>query len=176
MPTVHEWLNQVFPNASDTQALVRVTVRLATALVLGGLIGFERQAERKTAGFRTHMMVSLGAALFTVTSLEVSNDAAALTRVIQGVAAGIGFLGAGAILKVDKETEVKGLTTAAGIWLTAGVGMAAGAGQLWTAVVGACMAWIVLGVLHEAERWWKHRAKPPGHKHDADQPHRPPPP
>jgi putative Mg2+ transporter-C (MgtC) family protein len=169
---VADLLNDVFPNALDAQALFRVTVRLAASIVLGGVIGFERQAEGKTAGVRTHMMVSLGSALFAVVSLEVSNDAAAFTRVIQGVAAGIGFVGAGAIIRVSNESEVKGLTTAGGIWMTAGIGLAVGAGLLWPAVVGVGLTLIVLGVLHFVERWLKHRAKDQRRQHD--EPHHPP--
>jgi putative Mg2+ transporter-C (MgtC) family protein len=107
-----------------------------------------------------------------VVSLEVSQDAAAFTRVIQGVAAGIGFLGAGAILKVSNESEVKGLTTAGGIWMTAAVGLAAGAGLLWPALIGVALAWIVLGVLHAVERLLKRQAKEVRHRHE--DPRRPP--
>jgi putative Mg2+ transporter-C (MgtC) family protein len=173
MPSVHELINQIFPNASNGEALLRVAGRLATAIVLGGVVGIERQVEGKTAGVRTHMLVSLGAALFAVVSLEVNHDAAELTKVIQGVAAGIGFLGAGSILKASNENEVKGLTTAAGIWMTAGIGLAAGAGLFWPAVLGVALAWLVLGTFHSFERWWKHRTKP--HAHKIEPPHPPPP-
>jgi putative Mg2+ transporter-C (MgtC) family protein len=115
--------------------------------------------EKKSAGAHTHMMVALGTALFALTALESNLDSKDFTRVIQGVAAGIGFLGAGAIIKVSSENEPKGLTTAAGIWMTAAVGLAAGAGLLWTAVSGVVLAWLVLGVFHVIERRWKQYRK-----------------
>jgi putative Mg2+ transporter-C (MgtC) family protein len=156
---VQELINNVFPNLLDGQAFLRITIRLATALVLGGMIGFERQMEKKSAGARTHMMVALGTALFALTALESNLDSKDFTRVIQGVAAGIGFLGAGAIIKVSSESEPKGLTTAAGIWMTAAVGLAAGAGLLWTAVSGVALAWLVLGVFHVVEKRWRRYCK-----------------
>ena len=171
---MHDWIIQIFPYAVDGPALLRVTGRLAVAIVLGGVIGFERQMEGKTAGVRTHMMVCLGAALFALASLEISTDKDEVNKVIQGVAAGVGFLGAGAILKASGENDVKGLTTAAGIWMTAAIGVAVGAGLLWPAVLGVAVAWLVLGFFHGVERWWKHHQKKHGHPHEP--PHHPPPP
>jgi putative Mg2+ transporter-C (MgtC) family protein len=156
---MQELLINAFPNILDGQTFLRIMIRLTVAILLGGAVGWERQIEGKTAGVRTHMMVSLGAALFALTSLELNADAKELTKVIQGVAAGVGFLGAGAIIKVSSENEPKGLTTAAGIWMTAAIGLAVGAGLLWPAVVGVVMAWLVLGYFHVVERWWKHRHK-----------------
>lgn len=156
---MQELLNNAFPGFLDGQAFARIAIRLAAALILGGMIGFERQMEKKSAGVRTHMMVALGTALFALTALESNPDPKDFSRVIQGVAAGIGFLGAGAIIKVSSENEPKGLTTAAGIWMTAAVGLAAGAGLLWTAVSGVVLAWLVLGVFHVIERWWRRRRK-----------------
>jgi len=156
---MQELLNNAFPNFFDGQVLLRVVIRLAAAILLGGAIGWERQIEGKTAGVRTHMMVSLGAALFALASLESNADSKELTKVIQGVAAGVGFLGAGAIIKVSSGNEAKGLTTAAGIWMTAAIGLAAGAGLIWPALVGVVMAWLVLGYFHVVERWWRHRRK-----------------
>jgi putative Mg2+ transporter-C (MgtC) family protein len=173
---VHDLLIEIFPTASDGHALLLAAVRLGVAIVLGGVIGFERQMEGKAAGVRTHMMVCLGSALFALASLEINGDPKELTKVIQGVATGIGFLGAGAIIKLSNENEVKGLTTAAGIWMTAGVGVAVGAGLLWPSVLGVGLAWLVLGVFHAIERWWKHRAKLRAHLRPPDQPHHPHPP
>jgi putative Mg2+ transporter-C (MgtC) family protein len=156
---VQEFLNDVFPNVLDGQAFLRISIRLAASMILGGAIGWERQIEGKSAGVRTHMMVSLGAALFALTSLELNADVKELTKVIQGVAAGVGFLGAGAIIKVSSENEPKGLTTAAGIWMTAAIGIAVGVGLIWPAFIGVVMAWLVLGYFHVVERWWRHRCK-----------------
>src|SRR5262249_58513138 len=120
-------LHEVCPGVPETRYLVRVLVRLAAAAVLGGLIGVERQLDGKRDGMRTHMLVSLGAALFTLVGIEslVGGDskAADISRIVQGVAAGVGFLGAGTIIKLSDQHEVRGLTSAASIWLTAAVGM-----------------------------------------------------
>ncbi|HBI44497.1 MAG TPA: magnesium transporter MgtC [Planctomycetales bacterium] len=156
---MQDFLNDVFPNILDGQAFLRISIRLAASIILGGAIGWERQIEGKSAGVRTHMMVSLGAALFALTSLELNADTKELTKVIQGVAAGVGFLGAGAIIKVSSENEPKGLTTAAGIWLTAAIGLAVGVGLVWPAFIGVVMAWLVLGYFHVVERWWRRRRK-----------------
>ena len=105
----------------DLAQFVRVFVRLTTAVVLGGLLGYEREREGKAAGFRTHMLVALGSALFTVGPLEAGMLTGDLSRVFQGIITGIGFIGAGTILKRTNEQEIQGLTTAANLWLTAAV-------------------------------------------------------
>ena len=110
----------------DLAHLVRVFVRLTAAVGLGGLLGYEREREGKAAGFRTHMLVALGAALFTVGPLEAGMGSGDLSRVFQGIVTGIGFIGAGTILKRTDEQQNQGLTTAANLWLTAAVGMAIG--------------------------------------------------
>jgi len=138
----------------DSAQLLRVLVRLLVASLLGGLVGFERQHEGKTAGTRTHMLVALGAALFTLIPLEAGMDFNNVSRVIQGIAAGIGFLGAGTILKLSELHEIKGLTTAASIWMTAAIGVAAGAGRIGLALVSVGLGLIILYVLHQAEQWF----------------------
>ena len=156
-----EILHEVFPGVPETRYLVRVLVRLAAAAVLGGLIGVERQLDGKRDGMRTHMLVSLGAALFTLVGIEslVGGDskAADISRIVQGVAAGVGFLGVGTIIKLSDQHEVRGLTSAASIWLTAAVGMTVGAGWLWPALVGVGLAWFILYVLRFTEKWHKAR-------------------
>lgn len=131
--------------------LIRITVRLTVAAVLGGLVGLNRELRGKPAGLRTHMLVAVGAALFVVASLNESMQIADVSRVVQGVAAGIGFLGAGAILKIGEERQIRGLTTAASIWMTAAIGVAAGLGQGGLAVVAALITWLILGVLTAVE-------------------------
>ena len=129
-----------------------VAVRLLVAALLGGLLGYERERGGKAAGLRTHMLVALGAALFTVAPLQAGVELRELSRVFQGIATGIGFIGAGTILKRSDGGHVEGLTTAAGIWLTAAVGMAVGAGLLWIPVLGSVLALVIFSVLGYAER------------------------
>lgn len=143
---VQETLVAEFADITDPSQLTRVTVRLLMAAVLGGILGFEREHKGKAAGVRTHMLVSLGAALFVLVPQMAGADPAAISRVVQGIVAGIGFLGAGTILKGDKldTHQVKGLTTAAGLWMTAAIGVAAGMGREATALLSTLLA---LGVL-----------------------------
>jgi putative Mg2+ transporter-C (MgtC) family protein len=128
----------------DLDHLVTLISRLVIAAILGGVLGFEREMLGKPAGLRTHILVALGSAVFVAASLEAGASPDHLTRVIQGVATGIGFVGAGAILKSESEERVQGLTTAASIWLTAAIGMAVGAGRLWVPVVASVLALLVL--------------------------------
>jgi putative Mg2+ transporter-C (MgtC) family protein len=143
----------------DWAQLARVSSRLIAAVVLGGILGIEREAAGKAAGLRTHILVALGAALFTVAPLEAGMTVADLSRVIQGVAAGIGFIGAGTILKRADHNEIQGLTTAAGIWLTSAIGMAVGAGRLWLPVLATILASITMGLLVRAEAAVERRKK-----------------
>ncbi|MET0216069.1 MAG: MgtC/SapB family protein [Vicinamibacterales bacterium] len=138
------------PNLAE---LGRVTLRLVVAAVLGGLIGAEREWVGKAAGLRTHMMVSLGAALFVLVPIETGIGEGDMTRVIQGIATGIGFIGAGTILKRADANQIQGLTTAATIWLTGAVGIAVGAGQMWLGIVCAISAWVILYILTGLDRW-----------------------
>ncbi|HJU41169.1 MAG TPA: MgtC/SapB family protein [Vicinamibacterales bacterium] len=137
----------------NTDYLVRVAARLGAAALLGGLIGFERERVGKAAGLRTHMTVALGCATFMLVALESSSDAGNVSRAIQGIAAGIGFIGAGTILKRDDDTDIKGLTTAAGIWMTAAVGAAAGAGHGWLGLFGVLIAFLILSILSGVDTW-----------------------
>jgi putative Mg2+ transporter-C (MgtC) family protein len=122
-------------------------MRLLAALVAGGIIGFQREAAGKAAGLRTHMLVCMGTTLFVLAAAEAGMEHDAMSRVVQGLATGIGFLGAGAILKLESSREIKGLTTAAGIWMTAALGVAIGLGHLGTAAIATAFAWTVLAVL-----------------------------
>jgi putative Mg2+ transporter-C (MgtC) family protein len=131
----------------DGLEFARVAIKLVLAAVLGGAIGWERERKGKAAGLRTHMLVAVGAALFVMAPLEAGVPLADITRVMQGVAAGIGFVGAGAILKMSDQGQVVGLTTAAGIWMTAAVGMAVGAGRVWLPVLGVTIAVVIVALL-----------------------------
>lgn len=146
-----ELINGVFDLPTLPQ-FVRVSLQLIVAVVLGGLLGFEREQEGKAAGLRTHMIVALGTSLFTIAPIQAGMEVADLSRVFQGIAAGIGFLGAGTILKLKDEREIQGLTTAAGLWLTGAVGMAVGAGHVWLPAVGVVLALFILRVLGTLER------------------------
>ncbi len=97
---------------------------------MGAIVGYERERTGKSAGLRTHMLVSLSSAIFVLAPLEAGMNPGDVSRVIQGVAAGIGFIGAGAIMKLPEEGQIDGLTTAAGIWMTAGLGFGRGPGPL----------------------------------------------
>src|SRR2546422_8120740 len=126
-------------------------VRLIVAASLGGLIGVERQMSGHWAGLRTHMMVALGAALFVNAGQRLA-PAGDATRVIQGIAAGIGFLGAGTILKLSDRLEVIGLTTASSIWLAAAIGTSAGLAMYTIAVSAMVLSLVVLAILLPLER------------------------
>lgn len=141
-------LNQLVPDLSQ---LVRVTIRLLAALAVGTAIGLQRELTHKTAGLRTHMLVSLGTALFVVGAAETGMQTESLTRILQGIATGIGFLGGGAILKMTDQREVHGLTTAAGIWMTAAASAIAGLGQITVAVLGTVLGLLVLTVFRQLE-------------------------
>jgi len=133
-----------FADLPDAAMVTRVVVRLLVAALLGGILGLEREQQGKAAGLRTHMLVCLGAALFVLTAQSIGMTDSDLSRVIQGVVAGVGFLGAGTIIKGNSEQHVEGLTTAAGIWLTAAIGVAAGLGREATAILSTLLA---LGIL-----------------------------
>lgn len=125
-----------------------VTIRLVVALLLGGIIGIEREFRAKDAGFRTHFLVSVGSALFCVVSQygfgEELKDA---SRVAAQVVSGIGFLGAGTI--IFQKNVIRGLTTAAGLWVTAAIGLACGTGMLLIAAISTALVLIGLEVINE---------------------------
>ncbi|HJT18593.1 MAG TPA: MgtC/SapB family protein [Thermoanaerobaculia bacterium] len=133
-----------------------IASRLVVATLIGSSVGLDRELRHKPAGLKTHALVALGAALTTVIAATIVNidhpDVAVLSRVIQGVIAGIGFLGGGAILKSGGEEMVRGLTTAASIWLVAALGIACGAGEFGAALIAAVIALIVLIVFNAIER------------------------
>ena len=136
---VTETIALEFSDLPDAAQVTRILLRLTLAALLGGLLGIEREHKGKAAGVRTHMLVAMGSSLFVLVSQQAGMDGSDLSRVVQGLIAGIGFLGAGAILKSNDEEKVKGLTTAAGIWLTAAIGMACGIGREATAVLSTVL-------------------------------------
>jgi putative Mg2+ transporter-C (MgtC) family protein len=144
-------LDELARSLPDAAEVIRVILRLIAALIVGAVIGLQRERSGKAAGLRTHMLVCMGTALFVLAAAESGMQQDAMSRVIQGLATGIGFLGAGAIIKMETTREIHGLTTAAGIWMTAALGVAIGLGQLGTAALGLLLAWIVLGVVIKFE-------------------------
>jgi putative Mg2+ transporter-C (MgtC) family protein len=147
LETILSTLASEFGDVSDIEMGTRITLRLVLAAILGGMLGYERESHGQSAGVRTHMLVALGAALFVVVPDQAGAMEDAMSRVVQGVVAGIGFLCAGTILKSESLTEIRGLTTAAGIWLTAAIGVAAGVGFEITALITALLALFVLNVM-----------------------------
>jgi putative Mg2+ transporter-C (MgtC) family protein len=132
--------------------------RIGAAGLLGGAIGFEREWKGHWAGLRTHMMVSIGCAIFVLGGLDAAGDQReSVTRVIQGIASGIGFLGAGTILKLDQKQEIKGLTTASSIWLAAALGTAAGLAEYKLAVASVIISLFILGVLGPLEKFFERK-------------------
>lgn len=140
-------LEAEFSDATDVEQITRILIRLVLAALLGGVLGYEREHQGKAAGVRTHMLVAMGAALFVLVPQQAGMTIPDMSRVMQGVIAGIGFLGAGAIIKMRDENDVRGSTTAAGVWMTAAIGIACGLGRESTAVLSTLMALIVLGGL-----------------------------
>jgi putative Mg2+ transporter-C (MgtC) family protein len=132
--------------------------RIGAAALLGGALGLEREWKGHWAGLRTHMMVSIGCAIFVIGGLSLAGEQSeSVTRVIQGITAGIGFLGAGTILKLDQKQEIKGLTTASSIWLAAALGTTAGLGRYELAIAAALISLFVLAVLGPIETLFEQR-------------------
>lgn len=150
-----------FSDLNDVTEMVTLTVRLLMAALLGGILGFEREHRGKAAGIKTHMLVAVGSALFVLIPQQAGLSEAELSRVVQGIIAGIGFLGAGAILKKGSdEKDLKGLTTAAGIWLTSAIGVAAGLGRESSAILCTLLALAILLVVPKIDRFFEWKNKP----------------
>jgi putative Mg2+ transporter-C (MgtC) family protein len=141
-----------------------IALRLLMATLIGSGIGLDRELRGKAAGMRTHALVSLGAALIVVVTIGLTpvgyEHIDAISRAIQGIIAGVGFLGGGAILKTTGQAEmVQGLTTAASIWLVACLGIACGAGQWVASLIGLTLALLILIVGTVVERFFHRVAK-----------------
>jgi putative Mg2+ transporter-C (MgtC) family protein len=165
-PSLLEVISGEFSDLTDVAGFVRVALRLSVASLLGGILGWDREQAGKAAGLRTHMLVAVGAAMFVLVPQQAGASQADLSRVIQGLAAGIGFLGAGAIIKRKDESHIQGLTTAAGIWMTAAIGVSAGLGREATAIVSTLLALAILTLVPWIEHWF---GKPATHANG--QPH-----
>ncbi|MCC5628473.1 MgtC/SapB family protein [Nostoc sphaeroides] len=142
-----------------TNDWLNISFRLCLALFIGAIIGLERQIRRKPAGLRTHMLVSFGSAVFTLIIMQTDGSQSsrdALSRVIQGIAAGVGFLGAGEIVRQSSQEsqrlEIHGLTSAAAIWVSAALGIAAGCGLWQLGLIAALLTFLVLTVFKRLEK------------------------
>jgi putative Mg2+ transporter-C (MgtC) family protein len=142
--TIRATVIHEFSDLADAEQVTRMVLRLAIAAFLGGMLGLQRERQGKDAGIRTHMLVATSSALIVLLPTQMGMDDEAISRVLQGLLAGVGFLCAGSIIKLPQEEQVRGLTTAAGIWMTTAIGVAAGLGREMTAVIAALL---VLGIL-----------------------------
>jgi putative Mg2+ transporter-C (MgtC) family protein len=149
MDIIWEELTSGLPDAAK---LVHVLIRLMAAVLLGAIIGVQRERAGKPAGLRTHMLVTLGTSVFVLACSGVGMSLDGLSRVIQGIVTGIGFIGAGSILKLSQERDIQGLTTAAGVWMTAAVGVAVGLGSLGVAILSTVFTLIILSLATRLER------------------------
>jgi putative Mg2+ transporter-C (MgtC) family protein len=152
MNTILDELAASLPNAQET---VRVVIRMLAALLAGGIIGLQREVSGKAAGLRTHMLVCAGTTLFVLAAIDAGMEQDALSRVIQGLVTGIGFLGAGAIMRTG--VGIRGLTTASMIWVNAAIGVAVGGGEYRLAIIATGVTLLVLVVLTPVERWIERR-------------------
>ena len=144
----------------DTRQLIHLMLKLLAATFFGALIGYQRERVGKPAGIKTHILATLGTTVFVVGCMSAGFQTDALSRVIQGIVTGIGFLGAGAILKLDEKRDIKGLTTAASIWATAAIGVAVGLGVLGVAIIGTVITLLVLTIIGAIEiRSFKEKAE-----------------
>lgn len=155
---IWQTLKSEFSDIPDISQLTTIVLRLTIAAVLGGILGFEREQQGKAAGVRTHMLVALGSALFVFVPQQMGTQNADLTRVLQGLLAGIGFLGAGSIIKGNGEGQIQGLTTAASVWLTAAIGMAAGLGRESTAILSTLLAYVILTLMPKIVGHFEHQS------------------
>lgn len=141
-----------FGDIGDVAGITRSLIRLTIAVLLAALLGWNRERYGNAAGLRTHMLVGLGSALFVLVPLQSGMQIADVSRVLQGVIAGIGFLGAGAIIKMDDKMKVRGVTTAASIFMTAAIGVSAGMGREVLAILCTGLALAILALLPKLEQ------------------------
>lgn len=148
---------------------VELIERLLLAAVLGGVLGFEREWRQKNAGLKTNTLIAMGSALFTLMSIDLSVSAGGdATRVASQIVTGIGFLGAGAIIRT--QDGIRGLTTAAMIWVNAAIGVAVGGGEYRLAVIATGVTLLVLFVMAPLEQYMDRRLKNRPRNSDDDDP------
>lgn len=147
MQEIWTTIESEFADIPDLSTLTRIILRLGLASILGGILGYEREIKAKSAGIRTHMLVAVGAALFVIGPLQSGMPLSDMSRILQGIVQGIGFLGAGAIIVRASQHQIEGLTTAANIWATAGIGVVAGLGLEATAVLATFIVLVILAAI-----------------------------
>ena len=135
----------------DSRRLIQVIIRLLAATIFGAIIGMQRERIGKPAGLRTHILVTLGTTVSVLACSGYGMNSDGLSRVIQGIVTGIGFIGAGSILKINEERDIQGLTSAAGIWMAAAIGVTVGLGGLGLALLGTILTLIVLTLVGSFE-------------------------
>src|SRR6185369_14529677 len=150
-------LHELMGGLPDRRQLALVLIRVIAATLFGAIVGLQRERARKPAGLRTHMLVCLGTAVIVLAGSGAGMSTDGLSRVIQGIVTGIGFVGAGSILKLSEQREIKGLTTAAGLWMTAIIGIAVGLGALGLAVIGTVLTLLVLVLEHVVDSHITHK-------------------
>lgn len=151
----------------DIQTELAIILHLIISVLLGGLIGYDRERDGNNAGIRTYAAVCLGATVFTSVANHLYGDPGSVSRIIANIITGIGFLGAGIIFRGDQKTGVQGLTSAATIWATAAVGVAVAMNMFIIAVFSALMLFFLLSLHHH--KWymsWKEKIK---HKRHEDE-------
>ena len=148
MDIIWEELSYGFP---DVRQFTHAMIRLFAAMFLGAVIGLQREKVGKPAGIKTHILATFGTTVFVLACISYGMEKDALSRVIQGIVTGIGFLGAGAILKLDDKRDIKGLTTAASIYVSAGIGVAVGLGALGLAMLATVLTMVVLAIIGKFE-------------------------
>lgn len=138
---------------SGGRELAVVLIRLLAAIILGAAIGIEREVAGKAAGVRTHILVTLGTTIFVLACERFGMTSDGLSRVIQGIVTGIGFIGAGTIIKLSEEVDVRGLTTSAGIWIAAAIGVTVGLGGVGLAAIVTVLTLLVLTLAVVLDNW-----------------------
>lgn len=143
-----EWIARYFTTGLNSpNDVVTIIIQFVAAIVFGFIIGYDREKAGKAAGIRTYVLVTLGTTVFLITAKSSGLSSDALARVIEGIITGIGFVGAGAILKLNREKDVKGLTTSAGIWMAAAIGVAIGLRAFGIALFATVSTYLILRVL-----------------------------
>ncbi|WP_128548277.1 MgtC/SapB family protein [Larkinella soli] len=153
----HLLWEEISSGLPSTRQLVQVVIRLLAATLLGAAIGFERKKARKPGGVRTHALVCLGTTVLVLSCWQVGMELEDISRVLQGIITGIGFLGGGTILKLSQEKDIQGLTSAASVWMTAAIGLSVGLGAIGIALLSTGLALLILTLTGRFEN------RSPGH-------------